>query len=98
MEADSHTCVPLPHQGPAPLVRIYRTSDLRDVGTLEPPVTLGFTALAFSSDGKRLAVCTDEPDLALLVYQWEQVRRLNGEFDIRGVDSASLCMFCACPI
>ena len=60
-------------QGLTPSVRIYRVSDLQCVGELTPPVSLGFSALAFSADGLRLAVCTDEPDLTLHVYLWQQV-------------------------
>ena len=39
---------------------------------------LGFTAIAFSADGQRLAVCTDEPELALTVHDWQRVRASDG--------------------
>lgn len=60
-------------QGPNPAVRIYTVADLKCVATVSPPTQLGYTALAFSADGKRLAVCTDEPDLILTVHEWRQV-------------------------
>lgn len=65
-------------QGPNPAVRIYTVADLKCVATVSPPTQLGYTALAFSADGKRLAVCTDEPDLILTVHEWRQVSNKQG--------------------
>ncbi len=64
-------------QGPNPAVSVYRLSDLTCLATLNPPVTLAFSALAFSADGLRLAVCTDEPDLTLTIYAWQQSNDRN---------------------
>ncbi|KAG2490334.1 hypothetical protein HYH03_011283 [Edaphochlamys debaryana] len=39
-------------------------------------VVLGVTALAFSGDGERLAVCGDEPDCSVIVYSWRKAESL----------------------
>lgn len=36
-------------------------------------VVMGVTALAFSGDGERLAVCGDEPDCSVIIYLWRKV-------------------------
>ncbi|GFR52048.1 hypothetical protein Agub_g14567 [Astrephomene gubernaculifera] len=40
-------------------------------------VVLGVTAMAFSSDGERLAVCGDEPDCSIIVYSWRKQEALG---------------------
>ncbi|GLC44558.1 hypothetical protein PLESTM_001613000 [Pleodorina starrii] len=40
-------------------------------------VTLGVTAMVFSGDGERLAVCGDEPDCCVVVYSWRKAETLG---------------------
>jgi hypothetical protein len=48
--------------------------DLRVLACIKVPLSLGCTCLALSTDGKRLAVCGEEPDAKLFVVMWKQVR------------------------
>ncbi|KXZ48050.1 hypothetical protein GPECTOR_30g145 [Gonium pectorale] len=41
-------------------------------GVSNSVVVLGVTAMAFSGDGERLAVCGDEPDCSVIVYAWRK--------------------------
>lgn len=72
-------CLLLNPQGLHPNVSIYSVaagSSLQPVQVVSPSrhgVQLGVTALAFSADGERLAVCGDEPDNSLLLFSWRQV-------------------------
>lgn len=80
---DAHACIPRWHaqalspacapQGSEPTVRIYQVSNLQCIAVIAPPVSLGYTALALSGDGVQLAVCTDEPDLTITIYDWQRV-------------------------
>ncbi|GAX77753.1 hypothetical protein CEUSTIGMA_g5196.t1 [Chlamydomonas eustigma] len=68
--------VAVAEKGPQPVVHVYRAADFNLLTTLSPLVSLGFSALAFSVDGQRLAVCIDEPDMTLNIYLWQQERLL----------------------
>lgn len=67
-----HGLIAFAENGPIPSVRIHRLSDLEFVGAVNPNVELEIAALAFSSDGMRLAVCSAEPELSLSIYEWKQ--------------------------
>jgi hypothetical protein len=69
---------PSSKQGPIPTVRIHRLSDLEFMGSVSPEAELDITALSFSSDGIRLAVCSSEPELSLGIYEWKQRELIVG--------------------
>ena len=60
-------------QGNHPKINIYRIEDLALLATLNLGYELGYSALAFSTDGERLAVCGEEPNSTLSIYLWKQV-------------------------
>lgn len=60
-------------QGPESLVRIYSISNLQEISTLQPAFKLGVSALCLSGDGLRVALCSQEPDLQVTVYNRETV-------------------------
>lgn len=61
-------------QGLQPCVHVYSAATLSRLRTLQVQGELGVTCLAFSADGDLLAVCGDEPDPALTLYRWAEVR------------------------
>ncbi|KAG1655669.1 hypothetical protein FOA52_011797 [Chlamydomonas sp. UWO 241] len=71
-----HGLVVVAEKGPMPAVHIYDLADLRCIGTVTPDVSLGVSAIALSADATTLAVCMDEPDLKLALYNWQTVELL----------------------
>lgn len=65
-------------QGPSPKVWLYRLSDLKLLVSLPAKAELEYTALALSTDGELLAVCSGSPNASLSVWQWSKVREQQG--------------------
>ena len=60
-------------QGLKPAVHIYSAHDFTQLGAIQLGFELGYSALAFSADGERLAVCGAEPENSITVLLWRTV-------------------------
>jgi hypothetical protein len=60
-------------QGPSPSIQVYATDSLQLLATINLGFGLGYTALAFSANGDRLAICGEEPDNQIVIYRWREV-------------------------
>jgi hypothetical protein len=84
-------------QGPKPSVHIYALDSLQKQATLTPGFQLGCAAVAFSGDGLRLAVCGEEPDAALHIYNWQEVCQATAATYTHLSAACTPCP-CRCPL
>jgi hypothetical protein len=69
----SNMLTPLTLKGFQSRIHVHAIDDLRLLCTIADDQRIVYTALAFSSDGMKLAACADDPGCYLTVWAWEQV-------------------------
>lgn len=71
-----HELIALVEKGVRPSVHVYSSQDLTELAVLKSQAELGYTAVCFSGNGERLALCSDEPDSSVEVYIWREAHQL----------------------
>eukprot|EP00798_Chlamydomonas_sp_ICE-L_P009992 gene9993-7873_t len=66
----AHGLIAVAEKSHVPAIKVYSADDLEVVGEVNLEYPLGYSALAFSADGLRLAVCGAAPNNSLVILDW----------------------------